>query len=328
MLHIQKNRAIDFICIGRANVDLYAVERDTPLNKVNSFEKSVGGSPANIAVALTRLGAKAGIITKVAKDAMGTFVSEFLQSYGVDVSHLKLDDSGSRTSLVLAEVKQEDCQVLFYRNNPSDILINIDDINEAYIKQAKAVILTGTAFSASPSREAMFATIQYAKQNQTLVVFDMDYRVSEWRSKEDASIYYQLAASQADIIIGNDEEFEILEFMNLSKSDRHTAESLLNAQAQLVVCKYGSKGCTVYQKDGEPVSREIFKVEKLKPYGSGDAFAAAFLHSLINEKLNVTASLKWATAAGAILVSKPGCAEAMPTKEEIEQFIEMYESKS
>jgi len=307
MLNIQKDRLIDFICIGRANVDLYAVERDTPLNKVNSFEKSVGGSPANIAVALSRLGAKAGIITKVANDAMGTFVAEFLESKGVDISHLKFDESGSRTSLVLAEVKQEDCQVLFYRNNPSDILINIEDIDENYIKKAKAVVLTGTAFSASPSREAMFTILKYARQNKTFVVFDMDYRVSEWKSKEEASIYYNVAAKQADIIIGNDEEFEILDFMNATKSDKHTAESLLNNQAKLVVCKYGSKGCTIYQKDGEAVSRGIFKVNKLKPYGSGDAFAAAFLHTLINEELGVEESLKLATAAGAILVSKPGC---------------------
>ena len=239
-----------------------------------------------------------------------------------------MDDSGSRTSLVLVEVKPDNCNALFYRNNASDLLINIEDIDEDFISNAKAVVLTGTAFSASPSREAMFAIIKYAQQNQTLVVFDMDYRVSEWKSEIEASVYYNMAASQADIVIGNDEEFEILEFMDSTKVSKPAAERLLNEQAKIIVCKYGSKGCTIYQSNKEPVNRGIFKVEKLKPYGSGDAFAAAFLHSLINEGQGIDESLKMATAAGAILVSKPGCAEAMPTKEEILQFIEIHETKS
>ncbi len=327
MLNIQKQRKIDFICVGRANVDLYAVERDTSLRMTSGFVKSVGGSPANIAVALSRLGAKTGFIGKVSKDAMGDFVFEYLKSKGVDVTHLTYDDTGSRTSLVLAEVKQDNCEVLFYRNNAADLLIDTADIEEEYIGQAKVVIITGTALSASPSREAMFSIINYARQNKTLVVLDLDYRASEWKSLEEASIYYNMAANNADIVIGNDEEFEILEYMDLVKKANHVPGRLLNAQAKIVVRKYGSKGSVIHLKSGEQVKRGIFKVPPLKPYGSGDAFAAAFLHSIVNEEQSIEESLKLATAAGAILVSKPGCAEAMPSKEEILQFIRTQESK-
>lgn len=326
MLNIDKTRKVDFICVGRANVDLYAIERDTSLKLTSGFVKSVGGSPANIAIALSRLGAKAGFIGKLSKDDLGAFVFDYMKSKGVDVTHLTFDDSGSRTSLVLAEVKEDDCEVLFYRNNASDLLIKPDDIEEEYIKKAKCVILTGTALSASPSREAMFSIINYARQNNTLVILDLDYRASEWKSIEEVSIYYNMAAKNADIIFGNKEEFDIIEYMNLVKNENNAPHRLLNGHAKIVVCKYGGQGSTVYTKSGDEIKYGVFNVKKLKPYGSGDAFAGAFLHSLINEEKSIEESLKLATAAGAILVSKPRCAEAMPSKEEILQFIKMYEN--
>lgn len=327
MLKIDDKRVLDFICVGRVNVDLYAVERETSLKMTSGFVKSVGGSPANIAVALSRLGAKAGFIGKVSDDQMGNFVYEYLESKGIDVTHLTYDTSGSRTSLVLAEVKKENCDVLFYRNNAADMLIATDDIEEEYIRKAKAVVITGTAFSASPSREAMFTLMNYARQNNTLVILDLDYRTSEWKSLEEASIYYNMAAERADIIIGNDEEFDIIEYLDLVKSEHNTPQRLLDKNAQLVVCKFGSNGSTIYTKSGQQFKRGVFKVKKMKPYGSGDAFAAAFLNALINEKKSIEEGLELASAAGAILVSKPGCVEAMPSKEEILQFIKTHEKE-
>ena len=326
MLSFNKTKALDFICVGRANVDLYAVERDTTLQATSGFVKSVGGTPANIAVALSRLGAKAGFIGKVSKDPLGDFVYNYLESKGIDVTHLTYDHSGSRTSLVLAEVKQDECEVLFYRNNAADLLISTDDIEEEFIRNAKAVILTGTAFSASPSREAMFSIINYARQNGTLVILDLDYRPSEWTNPEEASIYYNMAADKVDILIGNTEEFDILDYLNLVKKEENTIQQLLDNRAQLVICKMGKKGAKVYTKWGEVVERDVFPVEKLKPYGSGDAFAAAFLNALLTEGQSIDESLKLASAAGAILVSKSGCAEAMPSKEEILKFIDVQEN--
>lgn len=326
VLEMQKNKTLDFICVGRANIDLYAVERDTDLQTTSGFVKSIGGTPANIAVALSRLGAKVGFVGKISEDALGEYVFNYLESKGLDVTHLTYDYSGSRTSLVFAEVKKDNCEVLFYRNKASDLCLSSDDIEEEYIKKAKVVILTGTALTASPSREAMFSIINYARQNQTLVVFDLDYRASEWKNIEEASIYYNLAAKQADIIIGNNKEFDILDYIHTAEGGQFIPKRYLNSITKMVLNKNGGNGSIIYTKD-KIYKYGVFKVEKLKPYGSGDAYAATFLNALVLDQKPIEESLELAAAAGAILVSKPGCAEAMPSKEEVLQFIKLHKKK-
>lgn len=326
-INIKKDRLFDFVCVGRANIDLYAVERDTSLKATSGFVKSVGGSPANIAVALSRLGAKAGFIGKISKDPLGDFVLEYLASKGVDTRHLTYDSSGGKTSLAFAEVKKDNSEVLFYRNKASDLQLSSDDIEEEYIKNTKAVLLTGTAFSSSPSREAMFSILNYARQYDTLSILDLDYRASDWNSMEETAIYYSMAAQKADIIFGNEEEFEILDYLNLVREEANIPERLLSQGTQLVICKYSDKGSITYTKSGRKIETGVFPVTKLKPYGSGDAFVATLLDAMFIDEKSLEESLMFASAAGAILVSKQGCAEAMPSKEEINRFLRKNKEK-
>lgn len=306
---------LDFICVGRANVDLYAVEPNVSLKKTTGFRKSIGGSPANIAVALSRLGAKVGFIGKVSDDAFGNYVLEFLREEGVQLSHLSYASDSSRTSLAFAEVKAPQSKVLFYRKEAADLELSPQDIEEAYIKSCKRVVLSGTAFSHQPSRDAMLAIMEYAQKHQSEIVLDLDYRPSQWRDQAEAIEQYLRAVEQANLIIGNKEEFQLLGVPQ---------QELFNGRTNLIICKYGEQGSEVITAGGVKVAMGIFPVRALKPYGSGDAFAAAFLYATVMEGWDLEKSLRWASAAGAILVSRFGCAEAMPFKDEIEGFIQSH----
>jgi 5-dehydro-2-deoxygluconokinase len=321
-------RSLDVICLGRAGVDLYAHEENVDMTNVSGFDKFVGGSPANIAVALSKLGAKAGLISCVSDDGLGRYVCDYLRSLNVDLTGMVIDGSGSRTSLAITEMKASDCEVVIYRNNAADLALSIEQIDKAYIAQAKILLVSGTALSTSPSREAALSAIRYAREVGTVVILDVDYRAYSWRSPEDSSLYYQLAASLSDVVIGNREEFDVMEILEKSgieKNDDKTALRYLNDVTQVVIIKAGELGSKVYTRDGKSFTQGIFQVEVKKPFGAGDSFAGALMYALL-QGYSLQESVKIGSAAAAINVSKKSCTEAMPTYEELMDFIATHEA--
>ena len=282
-LNIPTNRPIDAICLGRAGVDLYAHEANTDMADVSGFAKYVGGASANIAVALAKLGAKPGWISCVSDDGLGRYVCSYLDRMGVDLQGIKVDSSGSRTSLAITEMKPSCCEVVIYRNNAADLTLKGSQIDPDYIAAAKVLIVTGTALSASPSREATLLAIDYARGAGTLVILDLDYRAYSWNSPEDSALYYQLAASRSDIVLGNREEFDVVEYLvdRGNRDDDKTAVRYLQGATQVLIIKAGELGCKIYRRNGECFAHGIFPVTSKKPFGAGDSFIAALVYALL-----------------------------------------------
>ncbi len=326
---LQQNRPLDVIVLGRAGVDLYAREANTDMNDISGFNKFVGGSAANIAVAVNRLGAKTGFIGCVAEDAFGDYVRTYMSGQGINLDGMMVDGSGSRTSVAFTEMKPSDCTVLIYRNKASDLLIKPEEVDPEYIASSKVLVVTGTALSESPSREATLLAMEHARRSNTLVVLDVDYRPYSWRTDTDASIYYGIAAGLSDIVIGNREEFDMMETVLApgNKDDDATAERFLRANTQVVVIKAGEFGSKVYCKDGTRFQRGIFRVNVNKPFGSGDSFAGGLIWTLVNGG-DLEDGVTYGSAAAAINVSGDSCTEAMPTKEQLLDFIENHPGAS
>jgi 5-dehydro-2-deoxygluconokinase len=316
-------RPLAAIALGRAGVDLYPHERHATLAQAASFEKHVGGSPANIAAAMGRLGSKVGFLGRVSRDQLGQYVLDTLRDFGVDTSQIVHDDSGSRTSLAFAELRPADCDVVIYRNNAADLLLCPSDVDEAYVAQASALVVSGTALSASPSREAVFTALGHARRHGTVVVFDIDYRPYSWQSPEEVSVYCGLVAEQSDIIIGNREEFDAVEHLYELKGDdvdARSAQHWLAQRAQLVIVKRGPRGCTAYDRSGDQFLCPPFPVEAMKPVGAGDAFAGAMLHDLLRGE-TIPHAVTRGAAAAALVVSRSSCSDASPTEEELTAFL-------
>ena len=324
----EKNKAFDVIAIGRAGVDFYAKDLETDFNEVTSFERYVGGSPANIIVALAKRGSKSGFIGKVSDDMLGRYVLHYFEKNNVDISNISIDkELGTRVNLAVTETKERDCGVVLYRNNASDIAIDIKDINEDYIKQAKILLVSGATLAMSPARDASLYAIELAHQHGVKVVLDLDYRAYSWRCPEEVSLYYDIAAKRANIIIGNREEFNALEFIwnNGNVSDKVSANHYFNHCAEIVIIKHGEKGSMTYLKDGSEIQGSLFTMPSiLKPHGAGDAFAGNFLHELLKGN-TIQKALESGAAAAALVVSQHiSCSEANPTTEQLEEFIEKY----
>lgn len=316
-------RTFDFIAIGRACIDLNATEYNRPMEETMTFTKYVGGSPANITIGGAKLGLTVGFIGKLADDQHGRFIRQYMDKVGIDTSNMVVDRQGHKTGLTFTEIKSpEECSILMYRKDVADLYLTSSEVHEGYIKQAKALLVSGTALAQSPSREAVLKAVGLARKNQVKVVFELDYRPYTWTSPEETSVYYSLVAEQADIVIGTRDEYDTLE--NRAGRNEETIAYLFRHAPQLVVIKHGVKGSYAYAKSGETFQSGAYLTQVLKTFGAGDSYASAFLYALLQGK-EIETALKYGSASASIVVSKHSSSEAMPTVEQIEALIARHE---
>jgi 5-dehydro-2-deoxygluconokinase len=316
-------KPMDFIAVGRLCIDLNANEINRPMEETVTFTKYVGGSPANITIGMSRLGMKTGFIGRVADDQMGRFIVQYLKKNHIDTSNIITDKSGSVTGLAFTEIKSPtDCSILMYRDNVADLKLEPKDVREDYIHQAKVLLISGTALAKSPSREAVFLALEFARKHEVIIFFDLDYRPYTWNSPEETAIYYNLAAEKCDVIIGTREEFDMMEqFESYRGDDEKTAKKWFDYQAKIVVIKHGKDGSIAYTKEGEAFKGTIFPANVIKTFGAGDSYAAGFIYGLM-QGWDIPKAMEYGAAAASIVISSHSSSEAMPTLAQIEQYIQ------
>lgn len=313
-----------FLVIGRAGMDLYPDPPGTKTEHAQQFVTALGGSSANIAVALTRHGMQASLVTCVSDDAVGRFCLNQLRHYGIATDHVRTVGGEARNSLALAESVVKDHQSVIYRNGAADFEMSMDDIENIDFSAFGALITTGTVFAAEPSRSATFAALDRAKSAGLPIIFDVDYRPYSWPSAKVAAETYSRAGALCDIVIGNDDEFGFM----AGGYDKGLAKAreLASTSAQIIVFKRGEKGAITLCGDQE-TRTGIFEVTALKPTGAGDAFMGGFVASLAGG-YSVQDAVARGSASAAIVVGKVGCAPAMPDEAELQGFLASHPGMS
>ncbi|MGN0538789.1 MAG: 5-dehydro-2-deoxygluconokinase [Candidatus Fimenecus sp.] len=321
-IEFDKNKEFDLILLGRVAVDLNPVDYYCPLNESTTFKRYLGGSPANIAVGLARLGKKIGFFARVSDDQLGTFVTDYFEKEGIDTSHIKRCENGEKIGLTFTEIKSEtESSIVMYRNEAADLMLDVSDIDEEYIKKGKAILISGTALAESPSREAALKAVALAKKNGVPVIFDIDYRAYNWKNDDEIAIYYSAVAKEADIILGSREEYDLTEkLIEQGRTDEQTAAYWHKQNAKIVIIKHGKDGSTAYTNDGESYSIKPFPVKLLKSFGGGDGYASAFLYGLF-EGWEIIDCLEFGSASAAMLVASHACSQDMPTVDAVKEFI-------
>ncbi len=332
-------KTLDLICLGRVAVDLYGQQIGSRLENMGTFSKYLGGSSGNVAYGTAIQGVKSSMLARVGDEHMGRFLKEELESVGVDTSHL-ITDKERLTALVLLGIKDEDTfPLIFYRDNCADMAITKDDFSEEYIASAKALAITGTHLSHPNTREAVLTALEYAGRNGVKRLLDIDYRPVLWglTSLGDGETRYldseavtkslQEVLHHFDVLVGTEEEFHI------AGGSTDTLTALKNvrkfSQATLV-CKRGALGCSVFEgevPDDLDGGLNVYgvRVAVLNVLGAGDAFMSGLIRGYINNE-GWEQSCRYANACGALVVSRHGCAPAMPTKEELDDYLSRAES--
>jgi 5-dehydro-2-deoxygluconokinase len=307
----------DVLAIGRSSIDLYAHEIGRPIADVRSFDAYVGGCPTNVSVGTRRLGLRSALLTAVGDDQVGDFVTAFLDREGVETRFIPRK-AGHRTSAVILTIQPPDkFPLTFYRDNCADRELTIDDVKRAPIGESRVIFVTGTGLSHQPSRAATIAAAAAARDAGVPVVVDIDYRPDQWESAAAFSAQMRGLLRLATLAVGTEEELAAA----ASSSDvSQGAAALLACGIEALVLKRGARGSTVFRADAPPIDAAPFPIDVLNVLGAGDAFASGFLYGYL-QGWTLERAARMGNACGAIVVTRHGCANFMPTLDEVSAFV-------
>ncbi len=305
-----------YVVLGRVGMDLFA-DTGIAIEDATTFNADMGGSSANIAAGIVKLGGQASLVTRVSDDAVGRFCVGKLKHYGVGCEYVIPQGGEARNSLAVYETRVVGHQSVIYRNGAADFEMTVADVEAVDYSKFGTLIAAGTVFAAEPSRSAAFRAFELARAAGLPIIFDVDYRPYSWPSAQVAEEVLSRAGSMSDVIIGNDDEFG---FMAGSKDDGLAkARELAETSAQIVVYKMGEHGAVTFH-NGTELRTGVYPVKAVKPTGAGDSFMAGFLTSIADGHDLHTALLR-GSACAAIVVGKPGCAPAMPYPDDLDTFL-------
>ncbi|MFF4287899.1 5-dehydro-2-deoxygluconokinase [Streptomyces sp. NPDC001633] len=339
----------DLITMGRIGVDIYPLQTGVSLAQVETFGKFLGGSAANVAVAAARLGRRSAVISRTGEDPFGEFLHQALREFGVD-DRWVTPVAAYPTPVTFCEIfPPDDFPLYFYRRPKApDLVIHPEELDREAIAAARIFWVTGTGLCEEPSRSATLAALEARAEARAEAcaeagaeagsgapgptVFDLDWRPMFWGGEGGASgdggatgaaaraaarPYYEAALQHATVAVGNVDEAEVATGLRDPKA---CAQALLDMGVELAVVKQGPKGVLAVHRDGRVAEVPPTPVEVVNGLGAGDAFGGALCHGLLSG-WELEPMMRYANAAGAIVASRLACSSAMPTREEVEEFL-------
>ena len=330
------NNKYDLLTLGRSSIDLYSANVGSPFEKISAFNAFVGGCPLNIATGGQRLGLKTAILTGIGNDQVGNFIKHFLDEEGISTQWVPTIE-GTRSSAVVLGIEPPDrFPLVYYRENCADINLNIDHVTAIPFADFKAAAFSGTAFSKDPSRTAMFYALELARKNHVKTLLDIDFRADQWDDPRSFGVTLRAALNSFNIVVGTEEEILatyltdkeqlLIKHQQISAPEirgniNNAIEEIMRSGVETLVVKRGKEGASIFQPGKDEVKVPGFPVEVLNVLGAGDAFCAGFSYGLLND-WDLVKSVRMGNACGAIIVTREGCANFMPTNAEVMEFVE------
>ena len=323
----------DLIAMGRSSIDLYSNNIGAPFVDIKEFGAFVGGCPLNISVGTRRLGLSCALLTAFGADPVGDFIEKFLNDEGVETRFIPRKPQHRTSAVVLGIEPPDKFPLVFYRDHCADIELDIDDVLQ--LEPSRALLISGTGLSKEPSRSATMFAAERAKAQGSLVFLDVDFRADQWHDPRAFGVVVRSLLPHVDIVIGTEEKFKAatlsdalqvsIEHSQVSSPDiggnlDAALEKMLNYQPQALVVKRGINGASVYTPEGNVLDAAPFPVEVVSVLGAGDAFASGFIYGVL-QGWAWQKCARMGNATGAIVVTRPGCANFMAYEQEALDFI-------
>ncbi len=319
-------------------MDLFSQNIGVPFVEIEGFETSVGGSPVNIAIGSSRLGLKTATLTAVGEDEVGKFVRRYLEDEGVDTQYIPTKPN-TRTGMAVVGIQPPDkFPLVFYRENPADIYLTIEDALALPLAQSQVVLLSGTALSRGNCRDATLFAAEQAQLADVTTFMDLDLRPDQWAHPRAYGLNIRAILPNLDVIIGTEEEFfaalapdpaQVMTGKPVTESQQQILETYLYdllaapSRAYTLVVKRGARGVSIYTQQGDVINAAGFPIEVLNTVGAGDAFASGLIYGY-RQGWAWYKSARMGNACGALVVTRHGCSKAMPYKREALAFIEEH----
>ncbi|GHO56473.1 5-dehydro-2-deoxygluconokinase [Ktedonobacter robiniae] len=330
----------DVVTMGRSSIDLYSNDIGAPFVGITGFAAYVGGCPTNISVGTRRLGLNVALLTAVGEDQVGDFILHFLMREGVETRFIPRKPERRSSAVVLGIEPPDRFPLTYYRENCADIALTIDDVLATPIADSCALLISGTGLSQEPSRSATLFAAEIAHQAGVTVLLDIDFRPDQWHDQRAFGVTLRSALRLVDVVLGTEDEINAVMLTDVSQirlthsqiSDARVSgdsqaaiQAMLGLGPQWVIQKRGAESSLVHSTSSDrlagPLSVPGFPVEVQNILGAGDAFASGVLYGLVNG-WDWYKTVRLANACGAILVTRHGCANFMPTYDEVMAFIQ------
>ena len=328
----------DLVALGRVSMDLFSLDLGAPFEHISAFDARTGGSPANVALGCARLGLRPALVTAVGDDKVGDYVLRYLAAEGVDMRFVPRK-AGTRTGVAVLGIEPPDrFPLTFYRENPADIRLDLDDLKPVPLRNSRSLLLSGTALARGSVREVTLAAAELVGVGTTTFL-DLDLRPDQWSHPRALGVAVRPLLSNIDVVIGTEEEFyavlapdptPVMTGRPLPESMRGVLEGWVALQVAepgrptVAILKRGARGVALITESGT-VYQPPFRVEVINTVGAGDAFAAGLIAGWLGHG-DWSEAVRLANAAGAIMVTRPGCGDAMPTRTEVQDFLERAEA--
>ncbi len=325
----------DVLTFGRSSIDLYSNDIGAPFEEISSFGAFVGGSSTNIAVSCCRLGLNTALLTAIGDDQVGRFVLRFLEDEGIETGFIPTVEG--RTSAVILGIEPPDrFPLVYYRSDAADLQITIDHVLGVGIDRFRVVVLSGNALSRDPSKTSTMFAAEQAKRAEVPVFLDLDFRADQWFDPRAYGVMVRALLARVDVVIGTEEEVLAATLQDSSQlTIKHqqisapeirgnidsAIETILDHGVQVLVVKRGAEGCSVFQPDQPERRVPGFPVDVLNVLGAGDAFAGGMTYGFL-QGWDWHKACRMGNACGAIVVTKHGCANFMPTLEQVHSFVD------
>ena len=329
-------KEFDLFSIGRVSMDLFAQQIGAAFEDVEGFDTSVGGSPVNIAIGVSRLGLRSAVLTAVGEDLVGDFVLRYLSKERVSTAFINRKPH-TRTGLALVSVQPPDrFPLVFYRDNPADIHLTVQDAKDLPFDQIRAFMISGTALSRGSCRDAVLYVAESCRANGITTFMDLDLRPDQWQEPWDFGLNIRTVMPNLEVIIGTEEEFfalldpdpiKIMRGEAINKAQREALPDLLadvldsGNSPRALVLKKGDRGVSVYRSKEDPLHIKGFKVDVINTVGAGDSFASGLIYGYL-QGWEWERCCQLANACGALTVSRHGCSAVFPYLQEALDFMD------
>ena len=318
-----RDKKFDVVAIGEILIDFTFQGYNSDGQKL--FAQNAGGAPANVLVAIQRLGGKTAFIGKVGNDMHGLFLKQTLEGDKVSVDSLIIDNKYFTTMAFVSLSEGGERSFSFARKPGADTKILQSEINIDLLKQTKIFHAGSLSLTDEPSRSSTFFAVKSAKLNGAIISYDPNYRESLWRSEKIAKKHMRSLIPFVDLMKISDEETELLTgFSDIKKA----AKYLYDSGVKIVVVTLGKNGAYFLCKDGgnfvNPYSCRVVDTT-----GAGDAFWGGFLYKIsksdkdieILEKEELIEFAKFGNAVASLCVSKKGAIPAIPYSSDVKNLL-------
>ena len=270
------------------------------------FFSGPGGKGANQAVAAARLGAEVRMVVKLGKDQFGDLAVANLQKEEISLDYVfRTDESHTGVAFIIVDDTGENLIVVASGTNNLLTPADIDQARRAIV-DADVVLF---------QLESPIETVQYAVKLAHEASVTILLNPAPGRSLDSDIL------SMVDILTPNQTEAEIITGLPISSSKqaKAAAEALLTCGVNIAVLTLGADGALLATREGMQVI-PAYQVKVVDTTGAGDAFNGA-LAVAVAERRSLVDAVTFANAAAALQVTKVGTAPAMPTRNEVEVFV-------